>query len=154
MPVRVRGLILCDTKAAADTPEAAAGRLQTADRLLREGGPFLAEQMLPKLLAPATWENHPAIVESLRRIILRNDPKGLAAAQRGMSQRSDSRPLLPVMGQPALVLAGEFDAISTVEEMRSLAERCPTCSLPQSLRQATCRPWRTPLRPMPSCKRF
>jgi pimeloyl-ACP methyl ester carboxylesterase len=122
---RIRGLILCDTKAAPDTPEAAAGRLQTADRLLREGAQPLAEQMLPRLLAPGTRENRPEIAESLRRVILSNDPKGLAAAQRGMSQRGDSRPFLPAIDRPALVLVGEFDAISTGEEMRAIAGAMP-----------------------------
>ena len=36
---RLAGLILCDTKAAADTPQAAAGRLESALRLEREGEP-------------------------------------------------------------------------------------------------------------------
>ncbi len=46
-------LVLCDTRATADSLEAAAGRLQTADRVLAEGAEFLAETMIPKLLAPA-----------------------------------------------------------------------------------------------------
>ena len=36
-PERVRGLILCDTRAAADTPEAAKGREDTAQDVLRAG---------------------------------------------------------------------------------------------------------------------
>ncbi len=48
---RLAGLVLCDTKAAADTPQAAAGRLETALRLEREGCQFLADAMLPRLLA-------------------------------------------------------------------------------------------------------
>ena len=52
---RLAGLILCDTKAVADTPQAAAGRLETAQRLEREGGQFLADTMLPRLLAPPPW---------------------------------------------------------------------------------------------------
>ena len=83
--------------------------------------------MLPKLLAPETAKNQPEIVESLRQVILRNDPKGLAAAQRGMAQRRDARPLLSDIACPALVLAGEFDAISPVEEMQSMAAQMSRC---------------------------
>jgi pimeloyl-ACP methyl ester carboxylesterase len=42
-----------------------------------------------------------------------------------MSQRGDSRPLLPAIDRPALVLVGEFDAISTGEEMQSIAGAMP-----------------------------
>ena len=34
---RLRALVLCDTRAAADTPQAAAARFEAADRIEREG---------------------------------------------------------------------------------------------------------------------
>jgi len=39
---RLTKLILCDTRAAADSPEAAAGRLKTADKVLDEGAAVAA----------------------------------------------------------------------------------------------------------------
>ena len=49
----MRSLILCDTRSVPDTPEAAAGRRQTADRVLAEGAKVVADAMLPKLSARA-----------------------------------------------------------------------------------------------------
>ena len=51
---RLRALVLCDTRAIADTPDGAAGRLKLAETVLREGTGPLAEAMIPKLFAPAT----------------------------------------------------------------------------------------------------
>ena len=52
--MRLAGLILWDTWAAAlaHTPQAAAGRFETAVGLKREGASFLPDAMLPRLLAP------------------------------------------------------------------------------------------------------
>lgn len=126
---RLRALILCDTRAAPDTPEAAANRLQTADRVLREGPGFLVETMLPKLVAPDTLQSRPEVVEPLRRVMMSTDPRGIAAAQRGMAVRPDSMPLLPRIECPTLVIVGQHDAISPVAEMRSIAERIPHARL-------------------------
>jgi len=123
---RLRGLVLCDTRATADTPEAAAGRWETAQRVLREGTAPLADTMLPKLLAPATLAKRPAIVAALRKMILASDPRGIAAALRGMAERPDSTPLLTEIACPTLVLAGQEDALSPVDEMQALARQIPS----------------------------
>src|SRR5437879_9784417 len=63
---RLARLILCDTRAVADSPEAAAGRLKTAERVLAEGASVAAEALLPKLFAPTTYSERPQIVEATR----------------------------------------------------------------------------------------
>jgi 3-oxoadipate enol-lactonase len=122
---RLAGLILCDTKAVADTPQAAAGRLETAQRLEREGGQFLADTMLPRLLAPATLEGKPEVVDRLRQIILAGDPVGYAATSRGLAERPNFTPLLPKIDCPTLLIVGRQDAISTVAEMNAIARAIP-----------------------------
>lgn len=122
---RLRGLVLCDTRAAADTPEAAAGRLQTVERLLSEGTLPLADAMLPKLFAPATLENHPNVSAIERQKILAANPEGLAAALRGMAVRSDFLGELDSISLPTMVIVGAHDAISTVDEMRTIAAAIP-----------------------------
>ena len=123
---RLRGLILCDTRATADTPEAAAGRRETAQRVLREGPAPLADAMLPKLLAPATLAKRPETVAALRKVILAGDPSGIAAALRGMAERADSTPLLAQIGCPTLVLSGQEDPLSPVDQMQALARQIPS----------------------------
>jgi pimeloyl-ACP methyl ester carboxylesterase len=122
---RLAKLILCDTRAIADTPEAAANRIGLADRVQKEGSAFVAESMLPKLFAPATIEAKAPCVEATRQVILRTDPKGIAAASRGMAQRPDVSPWLARFDMPTLVLGGEHDVISTPAEMRGFAQQMP-----------------------------
>jgi 3-oxoadipate enol-lactonase len=122
---RVRSLILCDTRSAADTPEGAAGRRQMADKVVTEGVAAVADALSPKLLHPRTSIERPAVAEAVREMILATDPRGIAAAQRGMAERPDVTELLHSINVRTLVLAGQEDAISPVDEMRKLAEAIP-----------------------------
>lgn len=122
---RLRALILCDTRAAADTPVAAEARRVNAGRVLSEGIGFLAETMLEKLLAAETRRRRPEVVESIRRGMLSASPQGVAAALRGMAARPDMSAWLPQMDLPSLVVCGQEDALSTVEEMRGIAAQMP-----------------------------
>ncbi len=122
---RLAGLVLCDTRAAADTPQAAAARLETAERTEREGSRFLADTMLPRLLAPATLQGRPEVADRLRRMILAGNPVGYAATSRGLAERPDFTPLLPAIDCPALLIVGRQDAISTVAEMNAMARAIP-----------------------------
>ena len=125
---RVKALILCDTRAAADTPEIAAGRLKMAEHVLAAGPRLLTEAMLPKLFARSTVENRPEVVESLREVMLSSDRRAIAAAARGMAQRPDVTAMLGEINCPSLVIVGRLDAITTAEEMRSVADAMPLAS--------------------------
>jgi pimeloyl-ACP methyl ester carboxylesterase len=126
---RLAGLILCDTRAAADTAQAAAGRLETAARLERDGTWFLPESMLPRLLAPATLDGRIDVVERLRRTMLAGDQFTYAAILRGLAERPDFTPLLPKIDCPTLLLVGRHDVISPVAEMTAIARAIPHARL-------------------------
>jgi len=119
---RLRGLILCDTRAAADSPEAAAARLAMADRVLREGNGPLVEAMLPRILSGSTARNHPRVLEALRRVMMGTSPRTVAAAQRGMARRPDMTAALARISCSTLVLVGAEDASSPPAEMRAMAD--------------------------------
>jgi 3-oxoadipate enol-lactonase len=122
---RLAALILCDTRAGADTPEAASGRLQTAERVLREGPQVVAEALLPKLLAASTLKAQPHLAEALRRTVLATSSDGIAAALRGMARRPDMTAELPRIELPTLLVVGSEDAISSPQEMRTIAAALP-----------------------------
>ena len=124
-PDRVRAIVLCDTKAAADLDDVRASRLSVAEEVLRTGTGPIAESMLPKLLAPATLANHPGVANEVDAMICRTASKAIAAAQRGMARRPDVRASLPGIQVPALVLVGAEDAISPPQEMREIATALP-----------------------------
>jgi 3-oxoadipate enol-lactonase len=126
---RLRGLVLCDTRAAADSPEAAAGRHVMADRVLAEGPAPLVEAMLPRLFGETTQRERPELVEGLRRLMMANSPNGIAAAARGMAERPDMTASLGEIRCPTLVIVGQDDAISPPAEMRGIAHAIPGAKL-------------------------
>jgi 3-oxoadipate enol-lactonase len=125
---RLRGLVLCDTRAAADAPEVAAARQAAADRVLAEGVAPLVETMLPRLFSEATQRQRPELVEALRRVMLASPPEGVAAASRGMAVRPDMTAALGDIRCPTLVVVGQEDGISTAAEMRGIAEAIPAAT--------------------------
>ena len=128
---RMRSLILCDTRTVSDTEEVARGREMMAVKVLKDGPHFVATSMIPKLLATKTRSDRPELVESLRSMILATSSKGIAAAQRGMAKRPDVTSWLRTIALPTLVIVGEQDTISPVDEMRAISESIGSSRLVQ-----------------------
>ena len=119
---RLAGLILCDTKSQADSEAAAQNRRNRADSLPEKGLATLADAMIPNLFAPQTGENPR---QNVREMIMRQPIPGVAAADRGMADRPDMTEWLPDFTLPTLVLCGEQDMISPVEEIKCMSEQLP-----------------------------
>jgi pimeloyl-ACP methyl ester carboxylesterase len=111
-PLRVRNLLLADTRPQADTEEARENRERQAEQALREGMDGIADAMLPKLLAPATLNERKEVVEELRAMMTGTDPRGAAAALRGMMHRQDQTHLLPRILAPTLIIVGGEDQLT------------------------------------------
>jgi pimeloyl-ACP methyl ester carboxylesterase len=122
---RVGHLILCDTRAAADSPQVREGRLAMAQQVLESGTSPVVGAMLPRLLAEATAQRRPAVVDRLTEMIRRLDRAGIAAAQRGMAAREDATAMLYEIDRPTLVVCGQHDAVSPPAEMRGMAAAIP-----------------------------
>jgi 3-oxoadipate enol-lactonase len=122
---RLGRLIVCDSRSIADTPEGAAGRLKTAEKVLREGASVVAEGMIPKLFSQTSLDSNASYVAATREVILRTAPEGIAAALRGMAERPDFTGQLGQIRVPTLVLCGADDAISGPAEMRGIADAIP-----------------------------
>lgn len=118
-------LILCDTRAIADTEEVAKTRLDIAEQVLSDGPERLADEMICKLFCESTVNDKPEIVEATRQVMLGSDPQGIAAALRGLAEREDFTPHLGQIDVPTLVICGEHDAISTLDEMQGFAASIP-----------------------------
>ncbi|WP_215542188.1 alpha/beta fold hydrolase [Amycolatopsis sp. CA-230715] len=129
-PERVGGLVLIDTKASADKPEAAENRHALAKRADEEGiEGWLAGQMLPNLLAGSTLESRPDVTETVRDLIESQPPAGIAWAARAMAARPDSAELLRGADVPALVLVGEHDNLTPHAEASAMAEALSNADL-------------------------
>ncbi len=80
---QLRGLILCNTRAAADSSEVANNRERIAAQVLAEGNAALTESMLPRLFAPSVCEQNPEIISETKNIMLATDRRAVAQAQFG-----------------------------------------------------------------------
>jgi 3-oxoadipate enol-lactonase len=119
---RVRSLILCDTKAAADSDEAKAGREKTAQLVREQGMEALHEQLGPKLLGSSPTEESRT---RLRDMFLAQEPNVIAADALAMRDRPDSTGDLPRISVPTLWIHGEEDQLMPIEAARAEAEKIP-----------------------------
>lgn len=121
-PLRVRTLVLADTRAQADTEEGKQDREQQAEQVLREGMAGIADPLLPKLLARETLANRWEVVARVREMILNTKPEGAAAALRGMAQRTDQTSFLWRIIAPTLIIVGSEDRLTPPQEAAQM--RC------------------------------
>ena len=101
---RVAALVLANTRAEPDTPEAAAARRALAERLRSEGTGFLVDR------APAAARGRtprPSSRERVRGWIGDQTADAIAAAALGMAERPDSVPDLAEIDVPTLVITGD-----------------------------------------------
>jgi pimeloyl-ACP methyl ester carboxylesterase len=121
---RLRGLILADTWATADTPEARARRLAMAETLHREGT-AAALGMFPNLFGVTTHRERAELLEQEHERVRLANAQGLAYTQLAMAARPDSMRTLAEAALPTLLLCGEEDTMSPPDAMRALAEHIP-----------------------------
>ena len=129
-PERVSGLILADTKAAADAPEAVANRHRIADAVVEAGSSaLLVDEVLPTLLGTTTKEERPLVLGRVKALVERAPAYAVAWAQRAMAARPDSFGTLRSVDVPALVVVGDEDQLSTADDARAMADALPDSRL-------------------------
>lgn len=127
---RVRGLVLIDTRAEADSPEGRRAREAAAQQAREAGADAVADAMLPDMLAPGTRQRDPALTERVRQIMARAPVAGIVGALSAMRERADSTPLLASLdGIPTLVVVGAEDRLIPPDRARAMADRIPGAQL-------------------------
>ena len=119
---RVSALVLCNTKACADTPEARAGRLQAAEDVLQRGTEPFFEGMLQKVLGEATRYARPDLAAGALRMMRKMSPEDVAGVQRGMAERPDSILTAKTINAPTLVVTGDEDNLTGIPEAELLKQ--------------------------------
>jgi pimeloyl-ACP methyl ester carboxylesterase len=126
---RVGGLILCDTKAGADSEQGRKGRDEMAALAEAKGAAAVAERMVPKVLGRTTFRSQPPLVEQVREMMRRQPVPGIVGALHAMRDRADSTDLLPTVDVPTLVVVGQEDELTPPAEARALATGIPSAHL-------------------------
>jgi pimeloyl-ACP methyl ester carboxylesterase len=132
---RVAALALCNTKAPADGPEARAGRLQAANDVLDRGTEPFFESMIPKLFGKTTREARPDLVDGALRMMRKMSPEDVAQVQRGMAARQDSVETLKTINVSTLLVTGDEDILTGVNEAELMRQHIPgsqLCVIPKA----------------------
>ena len=129
MRERISALILCNTKVGADTEEARANRLRSAEDVEKHGVEPFIESMIPKLLGKSTRGNRPDLVDAARAMMMKMSAAGVAAVQRGMAARPDSTPTLASIHVPVLIITGDEDELTSQAEAELMQRHIPSSTL-------------------------
>ena len=128
-PQRLRALILADTRAEPDSPEAKAGRTKTAEVAKGGGAAAVFDDVVAKQLSEYTRSRRPEVVAAARQIASRQSVEGVIAALAALRDRPEARPDLAAIAVPTLVLVGSDDAITPPAAARVLADGIPGATL-------------------------
>ncbi len=126
---RVAGLILADTKAAADTDEQKQGRYAMAERAQSEGKQIVIAAMLPRLVTPATLADRPGVVQAVRDVEAGATLEGIVGALTAMAERPSSLGDLPRIAVPTLIIVGADDPITPPADAEQMASAIPNADL-------------------------
>jgi 3-oxoadipate enol-lactonase len=119
---RVTALGLFNTKAQADSSEARAGRLKAASDVLERGTEPFFESVIPRLFGRTTRETRPDLVEGALRMMRKMSSEDVAQVQRGMAERPDSVDTLKTIDVPTLVVTGDEDILTGLNEAELLRQ--------------------------------
>lgn len=123
-PERIRALVLADTRAEPDSVVARANRERAIAQVQQTGAAAHADMMLPRLLSPTSLAT-PRLATAARKMMAEQSVAGIVGALGGLRDRADSRPTLPTITVPTLVITGAEDALTPPADGAALAAAIP-----------------------------
>jgi pimeloyl-ACP methyl ester carboxylesterase len=120
-PERVTRLALLDTSARADTPEQIEARRALVARVEQGELEAVLRQIAPNLLHP-DHRDDAVLIETQIRMGLAVGADGFARQEAAISKRIDSRPHLPAIDIPTMVLVGDRDPLTPPSRAEEIAE--------------------------------
>lgn len=128
-PDRVTALVLADTCAQAENEAGRLARHCTASRLLADGMSGYADEVLPKMISPASMATRPAVAGHVLEMMRGTSPAAAAAALHGRAQRRDYIGLLSQIAVPALIVVGAEDEFTPLSDAEQMHSRIPGATL-------------------------
>ncbi|NTU57366.1 MAG: alpha/beta fold hydrolase [Chlorobiaceae bacterium] len=128
-PERTASIVLCDTRANADAPEAYAQRMEFCRAVEANGPKEAADRMVPNFFAARTYDSNPGLVAKTREMITRQPAEAISDAMKAIAGRADATGLLPEIKCPVLILNGAEDRVTTPETAASMHSLVPGSKL-------------------------
>jgi 3-oxoadipate enol-lactonase len=120
---RVRGLVLADTRAGADSDDTLARRRHMIDVARTEGAIAVANLLIPSIVGKTTREKQPDTYDGIHRMMAQAPMEGIVGAVEAMMVRADSTSTLASIDVPTLIIVGEEDVPTPEKEARAMHER-------------------------------
>jgi pimeloyl-ACP methyl ester carboxylesterase len=128
-PERVTRLALLDTSARADDPSRTAEREALLDEARGGGFEGVIAKLLPHLIHPDRLSGDPALCEAVLSMAREIGPDAFLRQMAAIMGRPDSRPGLPDIACPTLVLCGAQDARTPPAAHEEIASLIPGAKL-------------------------
>ncbi len=109
---RISALVLCDTRAPADSDDTRRAREQSIEQVRKSGPDAFLDAQLARLLGESTRRNRRDVAAAARAMMQPMSVAGIVAVQQGMAARPDSVATLKTIAVPTLVLVGDEDVVS------------------------------------------
>jgi 3-oxoadipate enol-lactonase len=119
-PEKFSALILCDTTYLADSNEKRNSRFELISNIEKQGSSTLIENMLPNLISENTKKNNPALTGKLQDIFSKVNPLSAINALKSMAERKDNSDILKQISVPTLLIFGEFDKVTNLENAQKM----------------------------------
>ncbi len=119
---RVCAVILLDTRAEPDAPEAKQRRYAAIDRIKSEGPDGFLNDFAKLVLSPKTLETRPEIATQVRQLMESERAATLTGGLQAIAERPDSTPLASKITQPTLIVVGNDDKATPVDAARKMHE--------------------------------
>src|SRR6202020_673797 len=119
-------------------------RLKAANDVLERGTEPFFEVQIPRMLSKSTMENRPDLVDGALRMMRKMSPQNLAQIQRGMADRPDSVETLKTINVPTLVVTGDEDILTGLNEAQCMHQRIPGSHLKVIGKAGHYSPWEQP----------
>jgi pimeloyl-ACP methyl ester carboxylesterase len=132
---RIRGLVLADTRAVADTVETIERRRATIEAAEEHGSAAVANMQIAGMMGKTTRDKRPDIYDAIHRMMAQAPAAGIIGALEAMIERPDSTSTLATVDVPTLIIAGEEDVITPPKESRIIQALIPGSTI-EILRQA------------------
>jgi len=117
---RVRALMLCNTKAPADSTEAAANRNRSKLNIQQNGSKQFCDFMVTVCTGEYTQRNRPDTVVAASHSMRHSTVEGLVANMDCLGSRQDSLPTLSTINVSCLVIAGDEDKLSSTGDAKAM----------------------------------
>jgi 3-oxoadipate enol-lactonase len=123
MEEKFSAVIFCDTRSEADNNEGKLKRAAAIKRINREGLAPFTRDFITNCFGDDYKNNHKTEFEKRIEKSLEFDPVGVKGCLLAMLGRNDTTDYLSKIKIPALIICGEYDALTPPAVMKSVAEK-------------------------------